>query len=144
MICPICHEEYDSVDYASCPNCTHTVVEAWGTSMDNYSEPKLLEVIVGALEVFDKMPKDIIWIGSEDGIFSCDWEKFSEIAKNTSLWVSMPGIRLVVVGNDWWLREVTEYEYEFGKETMISRTFEFLTLPQVRDNSVCLSETGMF
>lgn len=55
---------------------------------------------------------EIEWIGSSDGAYAINWEKFAALANFTydSGWGSQEVARdLVIVGTDWWM---SRYEYD--------------------------------
>jgi len=88
----------------------------------------LLKETIETLELYDKSPKDVRWVGTEDGKYAISWEEFEKIAKDVEYY-SGYGLQeipdnLVVVGDDWWL-ERAEYD---GSEW-----WEFKTMPKIKE-----------
>ena len=71
----------------------------------------LLEETIHKMQDYGKNPKNVLWIGSKDGKYAINWEKFVEIADRLYMpdsEVQLIAKDLVIVGDDWWL-ERKEY-----------------------------------
>lgn len=84
----------------------------------------LLQETIKVLAAHKLTPKDVVWVGSEDGTYATNWDGFAKIADreyNSGLGGQEVIRDLVVVGEDWWLER---HEYD-GSEW-----WEFKQLPK--------------
>ena len=82
----------------------------------------LLRETIKVLKEYNKEPKDVEWVGTNDGYIT--WDKFKKLADrnyDNGYGGEEVNIDLVVVGKDWWLER---HEYD-GSEW-----WEYKTLPQ--------------
>ena len=88
----------------------------------------LLEETKNKLTVCRKAPKDVLWIGTDDGSESITWEEFEKMADfDYDDGYGEIDIRpdLVVVGKGWWLER---HEYD-GSEW-----WEYKEQPRLQEN----------
>lgn len=89
----------------------------------------LFDETLEKLKEHNLTPREVRWVGSQDGQFAITWEEFTVIAKSInydcSYGVDEINTGLVVVGDGWWL-ERGEYD---GSEW-----WEYNTLPERVDN----------
>ena len=88
----------------------------------------LLEETKNKLTVCRKAPKDVLWVGTDDGSESITWEEFAKIADfeyDDGYGAVEIRLDLVLVGKDWWLKR---YEYD-GDEC-----WEYKEQPKLQEN----------
>jgi hypothetical protein len=64
------------------------------------------------LAAVGKSPRDVLWVGSEDGRYALSWEEFAQIADveyDPGYGAQKIAVDLVVVGDGWWLER---WEYD--------------------------------
>ena len=89
----------------------------------------LLEETEDKLRNCHKAPKDVLWIGTDDGTEAITWDEFAKMADfNYDDDYGKIDIRLnlVVVGKDWWMER---HEYD-GSEW-----WEYKEQPKLKENS---------
>jgi hypothetical protein len=88
----------------------------------------LLEETKNKLTVCHKTPKDVLWVGTSDGLEAITWEEFTKLADfyyDNGYGEVEIRLNLVVVGKDWWLER---HEYD-GSEW-----WEYKEHPKLQEN----------
>lgn len=95
----------------------------------------LLKETIRDLELFDKKPSDVLWVGSKNQVGT--WEDFSSLADfdyDDGFGGNEIEDSLVIVGDNWWM-ERGEYD---GSEW-----WEFKTLPMKQEKNSPLTINGL-
>lgn len=86
-----------------------------------------------ALKAAGVRHKDVRWVGSRDGAYSCSWEDFGKIANkryDDGYGAAHVASDLVVVGDGWWLER---YEYDGSEQ------WDYKTVPRLTEKPLPLS-----
>lgn len=94
----------------------------------------LLQETIKVIEDCGHTTHDVKWVGSRDGVFAIDWEKFCELANfeyDSGYGGQEIANDLVVVGEDWWLER---HDYD-GSEW-----WEHKKIPQIQSATIPISK----